>query len=106
MHISRCDLARVSSKFSSWEILWNKIKPLQLRGGNDKDFKPILFTKKVAKPAPKPVRTDDDAVPLTTVPHELKMAIMKARQVMLYYVLRRRQSPDIYIVDPIRRKRT
>jgi hypothetical protein len=55
---------------------------LSLRGGNDKDFKQIVFTKKTPKPPPpKTVRADDDAVPLPSVPHELKMAIMKARQV-------------------------
>ncbi len=57
---------------------------LGLRGGGDKDFKPVIFTKKQPKPAAPPKsRADDDAVPLATVPHELKMAIMKARQV--YY---------------------
>ena len=55
---------------------------LGLRGGGDKDFKPVIFTKKQPKPAAPPKsRADDDAIPLATVPHELKMAIMKARQV-------------------------
>lgn len=66
------------------DIVLTTPSPIRLRGGNDKDFKTIVFTKKTPKPpTPKAVKVDDDAVPLPSVPHELKMAIMKARQVFL-----------------------